>query len=96
MSRIDQKTLEKVAALAHLKLSREELQQFEAELGEVLKAFEQLKKVDVKGEEAQFQPVALQNQWRDDVPGKCLSQEQALANTRHKEQGYFKGPKVVE
>ena len=96
MGKINKDQLQHVAALAHLKLSEEELKQFEPELKEVLDAFEQLKEVDIKGENPQFQPIPIQNKWREDKEEECLSQEEALANTKHKEKGYFKGPKVME
>ncbi|MCK4555719.1 MAG: Asp-tRNA(Asn)/Glu-tRNA(Gln) amidotransferase GatCAB subunit C, partial [Candidatus Aenigmarchaeota archaeon] len=32
---------------------------------------------------------------REDVEEPCLSQESALANAVHKENGFFKGPKAM-
>ena len=42
-----------------------------------------------------FQPVDVKNVMRQDVVEPSLSQKEALANAKQKEQGHFKGPKVV-
>jgi len=96
MGKITKETLRHVAANSRLKLNENEIKQFEPELKEVLEAFEKLREVDVKSEIPQFQPIPSQNIWREDKETECLSQDDALANTKHKEKGYFKGPKVVE
>jgi len=55
-----------------------------------------LDKLDVSNEEPSFQPVKIRNSMREDVAGKCLSREEALSNTSHKKNGYFKGPSVMQ
>jgi len=51
--------------------------------------------LDVSNEKPCFQPIKLENVSRQDNVGKCVSQEEALQNTKHKKDGYFMGPKVV-
>lgn len=94
--KIDKDLLLKVAANARLKLSNSEVKKFLPQLEEILKAFSELDKIKGIKEEPSFQPVPLKNIYREDKVTNCLSQEQALSNTKHKKDGYFKGPKVVE
>jgi aspartyl-tRNA(Asn)/glutamyl-tRNA(Gln) amidotransferase subunit C len=92
---IDKETVRHVAELARLKLTPKEIAQFQEELKDVLEAFSKIDEVDVKGTKPSFQPIELKNAMRDDEPGKCLSQDEALANSAHNHDGYIKGPKAV-
>ena len=93
--RVDKELISKVAINARLELSAEEIQEFIPQLKEVLEAFSTIDKADVAGVKPSFQPVALKNVLREDVIGECLSQEDALKNTEHKKDGYFKGPRAI-
>ena len=93
--KVDKKLLLRVAANARLNLSEKEIKEFLPQLQEILKAFGRLDEIDVKEEKPSFQPLALENVARKDVVEKCLSQEEALKNTKNKKDGYFMGPKVV-
>ena len=42
-----------------------------------------------------FQPIPIKDIFREDVAKEPISQEKVLANTKHKENGYFKGPGAV-
>ncbi len=92
---MEKETVEKVAKLAMLKLSEEEVEKFAKEFEETLKAFEVIKKANVDDIEPLIQPFGQANVFRKDVEGKSLTQEQALSLTSNKERGYFKGPKVT-
>ncbi len=65
------------------------------QLQEILEAFGKLDKIDVKNEKPSFQPIELSNVMREDKVEKCLTQEEALKNTKNKKDGYFLGPKVT-
>ena len=93
--RVDKELILKVAENARLKLSEEEIQEFIPQLKEVLESFSVIDSADVRGVKPSFQPVEMRNVLRDDVVGTCLSQQDALRNTEHKKDGYFKGPKAV-
>ncbi len=92
--KVDIKLIEHVADLARLNLTDAEKKKFVKELKEVLDAFSTLDKIKVK-DKASFQPVELKNQIREDLVEKSLTQEEALANTENKKDGYFKGPRAV-
>jgi len=93
--KVDKELIEHVAALARLKLKKEEIDKFTPQLKEVLDVFTKLNEVDTHNVEPSFQPVEIKNVLRKDVPRKCLTQEEALSPTIHKKDGYFKGPKAV-
>ena len=61
----------------------------------MLDAFSKLKDVDTKGVQPLFQPVTLKNRLREDTPQPSLTVEEASANTTHKKNNFFKGPKTV-
>ena len=61
-----------------------------------MESFSKLDELDVSKELPSSQPIAIKNVFREDKVGKSLSNEEALSNTTHKKDGYFKGPKVVE
>lgn len=93
--KVDKELIEKVASVARLKLKESEIKKFLPQLKDILGAFSKIDKVDTKNTKPSFHPVELKNMMREDKKGKCLSQEEALANTQHKKDGYFKGPRAV-
>ncbi|MEA2038075.1 MAG: Asp-tRNA(Asn)/Glu-tRNA(Gln) amidotransferase subunit GatC [Nanoarchaeota archaeon] len=93
--KIDKALLEHVAELARLKLSEEEIKKFIPQLKEIMEHCSSLDKVDTSNTKPSFQPVELKNVMREDKIEKCLSQEEALKNSKEKKDGYFKGPMAV-
>lgn len=93
--KIDAEMLARVAKNARLSLTESESRKFLKEMQEILNAFSKIDEVNVEKTKPSFQPIELKNIWREDIAKKCLTQEEALSNTRHKEKGYFKGPRVV-
>ena len=92
---VDRKTLEHVAEVSRLKLTEDEIQKFLPQLQEALSHFSQLKEINTENVHPSFQPVELKNSLHEDKEQKCLSQDEALSLTKHKKDGYFKGPRVV-
>ncbi len=93
--KVDENLIRHVAKTARLNLSEKEIKKFEADFKEILSNFAKLDKVDVDDVKPSFHPIDLKNVLREDVPNEPLAQETALANTKHKSNGYFKGPKVI-
>jgi len=93
--RVDAELIKHVADVARLNLTDAEVKKFVPQLKEILEAFSKVSKINTTGVKPSFQPVELKNVMREDKVGECLSQEQALANTEHKKDGYFKGPRAV-
>lgn len=92
---VSEETVRHVAASARLNFTDEEIKKFQKDLNNILDAFKDLQKVDVKNVQPSFQPIPIKDVLRDDVMESCLDHSKALANTQHKEKGAFKGPRAV-
>ncbi len=92
---VDRETVKKVAALARVKITEEETEKFAKEFKAILGFFSEIDKIKTGKAEPAFQPVEIKNILREDKPQICLTTEQALKNTIHKKDKYFKGPRVV-
>ncbi len=88
--------VEKVAKMSRLWLNSEEKKTFDKDLEEILKMFEVLNSIDVSDEDIIIHPTPLNNVMRKDKPGKSMNKNYIFKNTQNKEEGYFKGPKILE
>lgn len=93
--KVDKELITHVAEVARLNLTDEEIKKFIPQVKEILELFSKLDEVDTKGVDPSFQPVEIKNVLREDNPGGCLTQKEALSLSEHKKDGYFKGPKAV-
>ena len=93
--KVDKELIENVATVARLELSVKEKEKFVKEFKEILDAFSTIDEIDTSKVKSSFQPVELKNMTREDKIEDSLSQEEALENTDHKKDGYFKGPRAV-
>ena len=85
----------RVARIARLHLSDEEVKKLSKDLNDVLVAFKELDKAKTKNVPPSFQPLLVKNVFREDAIEKSISNEEALSNTQHKEKKFFKGPRAV-
>ncbi len=93
---IDEQTVKRVAEVARLNLTEEEVKGYSKDLTNILETFKELEKVKTDGVEPTFQPIEVKDVLREDIIEPSLSQEEALSNTKkNKEGGNFKAPKVV-
>jgi len=93
--KVDKELIKKVADNARLNLTESEINEFLPQLKEVLSNFEIIIKAPTKYVEPSFQPIEIKNITREDKVEPSLSQEEALKNSKHKQNGYFKGPKAI-
>jgi len=93
--KIDQETIERVAANARLQLTPLEKKQYLKDLQDILSAFEKLAECNTDKVQTSIQPIPLSDVFRDDIEKECLSQDDALSLTKHSKNGYFKGPKAL-
>lgn len=97
MSEITKETVVRVAKLAHIRLSDDEIESYTSELGQIFDWIEQLQQVDTEGV-AQMTSVvegtALPR--REDVANDGHCPEKVLANAPKSEFGCFAVPKVIE
>ena len=91
---ISTETVMHVARLARITLTPAETRKYQKELSEILFAFRSLEKIKTNVQPS-FQPIEIKNVFRKDEVEKCFTREKALANTKHKEDGFFKGPRAV-
>ena len=92
---IDKELIKRVAENAKLNLTESEIREFLPQLKAILDNFETIQKAQTKDIKPSFQPLEVKNITREDKSSTCLSQEEALRNTKHKSNGYFKGPKAI-
>jgi aspartyl-tRNA(Asn)/glutamyl-tRNA(Gln) amidotransferase subunit C len=91
--KIDKALLEHVSKIARLELTEEEKEKFVKQLEDILKAFKKIDEVDTEKVKPSFHPIEIKNVMREDEV-KTWKWE-PLANTKHKEKKYFKGPRIV-
>ena len=92
---INKELIERVAKNARIELTEQEKEEFIPQLKEILESFSIINEADTQNVHASFQPLTIKNVFREDHPPTCLTQEQALANTKHKKDGFFLGPKTI-
>jgi len=92
---VNKEVVKKVARISRLELDEKELETYTKDLKEILKAFEVLEKVDTSKEKPTFQPIEVKNVLREDKVDPSLLQKEVLDMTENKENGFIKGPKVV-
>lgn len=86
----------KVALLARLRLSEEELDRMTEQLGAILGYVERLAEVDTEGVEPMAHAVERTNVFRDDVETPMLPREEALANASKTDGQYFLVPQILD
>ncbi len=90
-------TIEHISKLALLDLSEEEKELFSKQLGDILNYFKKLDDLDTSNVEPTIHPIdGLKNVFREDIPWKSLTNEEALRNAEHKKDGYFKAPRILK
>ncbi|GIV36709.1 MAG: glutamyl-tRNA(Gln) amidotransferase subunit C [Cyclobacteriaceae bacterium] len=92
---ITREKIEKLAYLARLELSGEELVQLEADLNHIIGWVRKLNEVNTENVEPLFSPCAETNVLREDVPGKHLEQEEALQRAPCHDGQYILVPKII-
>lgn len=86
----------KVALLARLRLSPDELSMFTGQLNTIVDFVAQLQEPDTSGVEPLAHGVEVRNVFREDVLGPSLPREKALANAPKRNQEGFLVPAVLE
>jgi aspartyl-tRNA(Asn)/glutamyl-tRNA(Gln) amidotransferase subunit C len=87
----------RIAQLAHLELTEDEIATFTRQLGDILHYAEQVQAVDTAGVPPTSHVLAGASIERDDAPGPCLDRNAALAgapDAAH-EAGLFRVPRVI-
>jgi aspartyl-tRNA(Asn)/glutamyl-tRNA(Gln) amidotransferase subunit C len=86
--------VKKVANLSRLELADADLAVAAGHLSAILDYVNQVSQLNLDGVEELAHPLPVQNVFRDDVPGKCLTPDEALANAPVRYGDYFGVPAV--
>lgn len=93
--RITTDDVQKVAKLARLRLTEDELERFTGQLAAVLDHAADLDELELDGVEPMAHPVPLTNVLRADVVGTALDRAEVLSAAPAAEQGRFRVPPVL-
>lgn len=86
----------KVAVLARLRVSPDELEMFTGQLNSIVDYVAQLQQFDTENVEPLAHGIEVRNVFRDDVRGEALSREAALSNAPKRNQECFLVPAVLD
>lgn len=86
----------KVAQLARLELTDEELDLQAAHLNDLLAQFEKLQELDLTGVEPMAHSVPVFNVFREDVTKPSLPRDEVLENAPESRDGRFVVPRIIE
>ena len=93
---LDKETVRKVARLARLKMSDEELEKYAPQLNNIIGFIEQLGQVDTDNVAPLPSPVDIELRLREDGVTDGGYPEEVLANAPEEMENFFVVPKVVE
>ena len=94
---IDEKITLKIASLAKLELTDQEIKEYSKDLTNILKWMEELKEVDVSNVQPVTSVTKNELYEREDIAYKnTVEQEKILLNAPEKVGEYFTDPKVIE
>jgi aspartyl-tRNA(Asn)/glutamyl-tRNA(Gln) amidotransferase subunit C len=95
MSKIGTTEVERIAKLARIGLSADEVSKMSAELGQILQFVEQLQSVDIEGVVATDQVNGLVDVTREDVVRPSMDRDLLLANAPASRDGYVVVKRVL-
>lgn len=93
---VTKKEVEKIAELAKLKFSEEELENFTHQMNDILKYMEKLNELNTDNVEPLSHPIESTNVFRNDELKSSISTNDALKNAPLADEDYFKVPKVIQ
>ncbi len=95
MSRISTDEVARVAGLAHIALTPEEIERFAGELDVIADSVAKVSEVATPEIPATSHPIPLTNVWREDVVTQTLDRDEVLAQAPASEDGMFLVPQIL-
>ena len=92
---VNDELINRLAHLARLEFSAEEIQELRVGLKEMIGFVNKLNELDSSGTEPLLHISSNVNVLRKDEPGPCLSVSDSMKNSRFPDASYFKVPKVI-
>jgi len=93
---ISPETMDNLLKLALLDISEEEKKKLASQLNDIISYFKKLDDLDTEGIEPTTHALDIKNVVRKDIPWKSLSNKEALKNSKHVKEGYFKAPRILK
>lgn len=93
---VDKKTVARIADLARIAVTEDELEPLVGEMNNILDWIEQLSEVDTDGVEPMTSVVEVDLPWRADKVTDGGYRDDVLANAPGANHGFFTVPKVIE
>lgn len=94
--KIDQNQVRKVARLARLELTSEEVEEFTGQLGAILDYVEKMNELDTDNVEPLAHCLPITNVLREDRIKESLGNDKTLANAPQRDGEFFKVPKILD
>ena len=88
--------VKRIARLARVGLSDDEVAHFQVQLSEILDYFQRLREVDTEGLPPTAHTLAMHNVMRDDEPRPSFDKEEVLANAPPREDDLFRVRAILE
>jgi len=92
--KLSKQEVQKIAQLSRLDLADSEIDQYAAQLSDVLEYFEKLKEIDTANVETTAQVTGLENVYRDDVVNQCDFQSDLIKQSADNEDDLIKTKSV--
>ncbi len=93
---VDKKEIIKIAKLAKLNFSDEEIEKFTSQFNEILDYMTKLNEINTDDVPPLSHPLEVTNVMRDDKLKSSIETKDALLNAPEKDEQYFKVPKVIK
>ena len=92
---LDRAQVEKIAYLARLRLSDQELTEMTSQLGRIVDFVDQLSQLNTEGVEPLVHAIELQNVMSEDIIRPSLDRKEALSNAPQQDGECFRVPAVL-
>jgi aspartyl-tRNA(Asn)/glutamyl-tRNA(Gln) amidotransferase subunit C len=92
MAEITADEVRRVARLARLELTDDEVAKFQEQLSAILEAVSTVSELDLSDVPPTAHPLEIQNAWADDVPVPSLERDDIFRNAPDREDDLFKVP----
>lgn len=92
---LTEEEVKKVAEMARIELTPEEVAKFQKDLSSVLEYVEELQQVDTEGLEIVSSVTGLENVQREDVAVLSENQEELMANAPERKDRYYKVKSIL-
>ena len=96
MAAISREEVAHLARLSRLAVTEQELDRFAGQLDVILQSVARVGEVAADDIPPTSHSVPLTNVYRDDIPGPCLTQEEALSGAPDAFEGRFRVPRILD